>query len=275
MGQIYAATKGCWVIHMKTELTEKEYWDSTYSESSDIPLLNLSGYKQYCLNKIYKKKQPHLSPANKILEIGGGGSAWLIYLAREFPEKNFVSLDYSEMGCRVLKTATEKYNIMNIDIRKDDFFNTANTPQDFDFVYSHGVVEHFSNLSEVLRCHSLFLSSKGVMLTIIPNMAGILGLLTKLLNHKVYEIHVPHDLKSFADGHIDAGLNIIESGYLCSNNFGVLSSCVRKQFGCKWQAYKLLSRLSKMVWFFEEKAFSLPATKLFSPYIYAVSKKAD
>jgi 2-polyprenyl-3-methyl-5-hydroxy-6-metoxy-1,4-benzoquinol methylase len=258
---------------MVNKLTEKNYWDSNYTSRKEVTPVSLVGYRNYCASKIYEKKEPFLKTSETILEIGGGGSSWLLYLAEKFPEKKFAALDYSEEGCGILRDALVAQGLKNFDIWEEDFFSPSERVGKFDLVYSHGVVEHFNDLSGVLRAHAQFISASGVMLTVIPNMAGVLGVLTKKMNRSVYDIHVPHDLQAFVKGHYDAGLEVIDSGYLCSNNFGVLSSCVSDKNDLKKILYKALSRLSKAVWFVESRYFNLPAIKLFSPYIYVISKK--
>ncbi len=259
---------------MVNKLTEKNYWDSNYTSRKEVSPVSLVGYRNYCAKKIYEKKEPFLKTAETVLEIGGGGSSWLLYLAEKFPEKKFAALDYSEEGCGILRNAVVAQGLNNLDIWVEDFFSPSERVGKFDLVYSHGVVEHFKDLPGVLKAHAHFVSGNGVMLTVIPNMAGVLGVLTKKMNRSVYDIHVPHDLRTFVKGHYDAGLEVIDSGYLCSNNFGVLSSCIGDKDGLKRSVYKSLSRLSKALWLIESNSFNFPETKLFAPYIYVTSKKA-
>lgn len=255
------------------KLSTKNYWDSTYGSRGRLKPVSVEGYKNRCTKMILSKKLPLIASANSILEVGGGGSAWLAYLANKYPHKQFTSLDFSETGNALLRAYAADNSLYNLKAVEGDFFSNYLDGIKFDLVYSHGVVEHFQDLSGVLSAHGRFLSERGEMLTIIPNMAGILGFLTEKMNKEVYDIHVPHDLASFEKGHKEAGLNIIESGYLCSNNFGVLSSCIKKNTGFMYSFYKQLTRITKLVWLFEDKVFELPISKLFSPYIYAVSEK--
>jgi hypothetical protein len=118
---------------------------------------------------------------------------------------------------------------------------------------------------------SAFLAPRGQMLTIIPNMAGLLGTLARRYNRAVYDAHVPHDRRSFIDGHVEAGLVVEASGYVCSTNFGMLSSCFGSESDRGWQTSLWLSRFSKAAWFFESRVTELPHTAWLSPYIYAVS----
>ena len=259
---------------MNDKLTTDKYWDSTYSSRGKLEPVSLHGYKNRCTRAIFSKKRPIVEGSDSILEIGGGGSAWLAYLATAFPNKRFASLDFSEKGNRLLRDYAEDNNLQNIDVEEGDFFTADLGEKRFDFIYSHGVVEHFQNLPEVLLSHSRFVAERGKMLTIIPNMAGILGVLTRKMDKQIYDIHVPHDLRSFEKGHQDAGLNIVESGYLCSSNFGVLSSCITTRSGFRYSFYKQLTRVSKLIWLYEDKFFELPKSKLFSPYLYVLSEKA-
>ncbi|MEJ2643985.1 MAG: class I SAM-dependent methyltransferase [Gammaproteobacteria bacterium] len=259
----------------KGELTTRNYWDATYQARKSVEPIEIAGWRNLCARRILTLKTRIGLEGKSILELGGGGSAWLAFLAAEYPHTRFACLDFSEDGVQSLHEFKRKEGLENLTIYFGDFFNPPSGIGQFDFVYSHGVVEHFQDLAGVLSAHAKFLSGSGTMLTIIPNMAGLNGLLTKWLNNDVYDIHVPHDLSSFRTGHEQAGLRIVDSGYLCSNNFGVLSSCVREKAGWKRFSYRQLSRFSKIVWLFENTVHELPATRVFSPYIYAVSEKSN
>lgn len=258
---------------MHHELTTKSYWDSTYKERAGVIPVDVDSWRNGCNKKIYNLKRKCDLDKGPVLEIGGGSSAWLAFLAKKYPNTNFSCLDFSEEGLSSLTAWKNSQRVTNLEIVLGDFFSSNQKLGRFDFVYSHGVVEHFTDLSEVLVAHSGYLSSSGKMLTVIPNMSGVLGLMTKYMNKVVYDIHVPHNLESFVKGHADAGLRVIEADYLCSNNFGVLSSCVREKKGFMWHFYKMMSRVSKATWFFEDKVADLPVSKFFSPYIYVISER--
>ena len=74
------------------------------------------------------------------------------------------------------------------------------------------------------------------------------------------------------DGHRRAGLRVLAGGYLGSSNFSVLSSCLKQRRGISWHTYVFLSRLSKAVSLAESRLGNLPASRMFSPYIYAISR---
>jgi len=259
------------VADMAGNLTTKDYWDSTYEARRALEPVELEGARNRCLRRIMHVKRPYIEAARSVLEIGGGGSAWLAYLALQYPHKRFASIDYSERGNQALSQFAEHRAVDNLEVYADDFFNAARYEQRFDFVYSHGVVEHFTDVAAALRAHATFLAPSGAMLVIIPNMAGILGPMTRWLNRPVYDVHVPHDLHSLSRGHEEAGLDVLDGGYLCSSHFGVLSSCVTRHSGWKWHVYRWLSRASKLSWWLEDRVVALPETKWVAPYIYVLS----
>ena len=251
-------------------ISDREYWENKYLDdrSDDLPL---AGFVNRTNQLILEKIVPLLSETNRVLEVGAGGSLWLPYLASQYPDKNFTGLDYSQSGCERLRESVGKRGLKIAVVNADMFNPPDNLLGEIGLVLSFGVVEHFLNLAAAMTALRRFISSEGVIFTIVPNMSGILGDLTKRLDPAVYGIHVPHDLKSFVAGHKEAGLDVCEAGYLCSSDFGVLSSAVPPS-GAKFEIYKWLSRLSKLGWLFEEKFFPLPATPYFSPVIYCIAK---
>ena len=70
---------------------------------------------------------------------------------------------------------------------------------------SFGVVEHFESLEDVLRAMRKYLVQDGRVFTVIPNMSGLLGLLTKRFNQSIYFSHNPQTLESLVAGHESVG----------------------------------------------------------------------
>lgn len=254
-------------------LAEKEYWDTGYRDRPDLSPIIVSGYKNFYASEIYQIKKNVGFDRKKILEVGGGGSQWLALLSKQHPSSIFVALDYSEEGCSLIEEYAKNNKLRNLKVTCKDLFDCSVDEGKFDVIYSHGVVEHFQDLSQVMLVIKKLLAENGRLITFIPNMSGVIGKLTKFFKKEVYNIHVIHDKESFIKGHTDAGLEVIESGYLCSSNFGVLSSCFSTQKGWRWEVYRFLTRLSKTIWAFETRVFKLPTSRFFSPYIYVIAKK--
>jgi 2-polyprenyl-3-methyl-5-hydroxy-6-metoxy-1,4-benzoquinol methylase len=253
-------------------LTKKEYWNNNYLSSEKIVTLEL-GWRDYTNFLIAKKIQDIGLDRKNVLEIGAGDSYWLPYFAQQHPSSRFAGMDFSQAGCDKLAKRVASSTLSNVNIYQQDMFSLeSDLHGKFDLVLSFGVVEHFTDLSNVLLAKRLYLNDEGYMFSVIPNMAGLIGSLTKLFNREIYKAHNPHDWNSFLEGHHKAGLTIISGGYLGSTNFGVLSSCFEKKAGLSWQAYVFLTRLSKTIFLIENKLGNLPVSRVFSPYIYAISR---
>lgn len=254
-------------------LTSRDHWDKGYVSGDENTELNF-GWRNY-YNKIIIEKIEEIGIIDKnILEIGAGNSQWLPYLAKKYRDSRFAGLDYSKIGCeRLAKRAASLPAGTTIDIYHQDMFcEKSEIHEKFDLVMSFGVVEHFTELSSALRAKRRYMKDQSFMFTLIPNMAGLIGYLAKLFNKEIYDMHNPHDLNSFLEGHRKAGLTVISGGYLGSINFGVLSDCFQKSGGLSWRAYVFLTRLSKAITFMESRIGDLPSSRMLSPYIYAVSR---
>lgn len=254
------------------KLTDKPYWEGTYNRRTSKPILRVNGFRGY-LNRLILSKLLETGMKNKqILEIGAGDSMWLPYLAKKFPSSQFVGVDYSEGGCALLSERAGSEGLDIEVVNEDMFVEDSRLHGTFDVVFSFGVVEHFDNLSYVLAAKKRYLKHDGVMFTMIPNMAGVMGKLAKTWNREVYDKHNPHDWLSFSLGHQQAGLDVVSGGYLGSNNFGVLAACFPDQKGLSWHINRTLIVASMAIWSVENKFGKLPCSKTFSPYIYAISR---
>ena len=256
-----------------SEITEISYWDDSYRQRNSIIPSSAKNNQNYCEEILIDRIKATGLDGKRVLEIGGGGSAVLARLALDHPATQFVCLDYSVGGCELIRQFATERGLSNLHAVVCDFREPPADIGVFDLVYSLGVVEHFTNLSEVLDVFAGYIAPKGKMITLIPNMAGSLGYLTKIMSREIYDIHVPHDREQFRDGHVSAKLNIDSCDYMGSSNFGVLSSCVIGADRLKWNVYLWLSRLSKLGFIIERKFGDLPTTKLLSPYIVSVSER--
>ena len=256
------------------KLTQQSYWDETYRTRKRQPPLRLGGVGSYC-NRLILEKLLEIGLAGKrVLEIGAGDSAWLPYLAKRYPSSRCVGMDYAEVGCILLSERARDEGAAVEVVRGDMFSENSPLHRSFDLVLSFGLVEHFGDLGRVLCAKSRFVKPGGSVFTLIPNMAGILGFLTRAWNPGVYAQHNPHDLQSFLLGHQQAGLAVVSSGYLGSNNFGLLSSCFPQRRGIAFNTHRALYALSLAVWWIEGRSGKLPSSQLFSPYLYAICRLA-
>ncbi len=256
------------------KLTTAEYWDETYAQASHAAL-DLSSFRTWGQRQVLEVIESVGLERKRVLELGAGNSAVLCYLARTHSGAEFHGIDYAPGGCRML-SARAKREAVNVGVHHVDMF--APPPGHlgtYDIVYSLGLLEHFSELQSAVRAKAAFLRPGGVLITVIPNMAGLLGRLTRRLNPRIYALHVPHDTGSLLLGHRTACLAVERSGYLGFTNFGVLSSCFYGPRDRGWILYKWLSRFTTATWWLESKGVPLPATRELSPYLYVIARKGE
>lgn len=157
-----------------------------------------------------------------LLEIGCARSIWLPYFAKEY-QFDVWGLDYSDIGCQQARQILAQEGVTGNIILGDAFAPPADMLGQFDIVISFGVVEHFADTAATLAAFAKFLKPTGILLTIIPNMTGIIGQLQKRLNRPVFDIHIPLDAEQLAEAHQQANLTVINTRYMTFLNLWVLS----------------------------------------------------
>lgn len=159
---------------MMNNFTEKEYWDK-YWKNHKGPFEIKRRENELLLNEILDIFDRYL-PVNEnmnVLEIGGAPGHYLMYMAKNYKYKVH-SLDYSKVGNEL---TIKNFQIAGLDVKvyEMDFFSDACNvalPK-FDIVYSLGFIEHFEDLKEVIRRHTMLLKTDGILLLGVPNLRGI------------------------------------------------------------------------------------------------------
>lgn len=260
---------------------EKIYWDSLWKEESmpkafDPRATNLNNYiNRRFHNYFYSLFRGLDAKGKRLLEVGCARSVWLPYFAREFGFQ-VSGIDYSEIGCRQAKTLLHREGVEGNVICASFFAPPREMVGLFDVVVSFGVAEHFEDTTACIHAFSKFLKPGGMLITIIPNLAGFIGMLQRLLNRRVYDIHIPMNLNNLWDAHESAGLEVILGGYFISANFGVLNlSGVEKDslsFWARKLALFFLREITKVIWVFELISSPIPANRFSSAYIICVAQ---
>ncbi|MER3403283.1 MAG: hypothetical protein C4337_08375 [Armatimonadota bacterium] len=259
--------------------TEQEHWVEYYGsrtrDDNGYTDIDESDFRNWPYASLMSYLSRYMT-GDAVIEIGAGDSQLLIDVKKRFNPKRVVGLDYLPQACDLLRLRAEKAGVSVEVVCADMYTPPDSLVGNFDMVMSYGVVEHFTDLPDVIAAISRFAKPGGIVFTLIPNLKGsIYQKLMRSWNKKVYDAHVPYDPKDLDNAHRSAGLQVIECRYFMSSNFGMLSWCFsnKPKSGWQYQLYVQLTRLSKMIWFFEKRFFAWPSTKLFSPYIVCVAKK--
>ncbi|HEY3821369.1 MAG TPA: class I SAM-dependent methyltransferase [Polyangiaceae bacterium] len=218
-----------------------------------------------------------LAPGWNLLEIGAGNSAWLSYFATEHGA-SVTGLDYSSAGCQKLQRILKRDGVDGKVIHADAFAPPPGAVGSFDVVVSFGVAEHFQDTRGALSAFKTFVKPGGLLLTFVPNMAGVLGKTQRLLNKPVYDIHVPLDATALASAHERAGLTVEACDYLVFLNFGVLNLNGLPPNTATFAAKRALLALARRAAFVcaavEERTHALPLTRTAASYVVAVARRS-
>jgi 2-polyprenyl-3-methyl-5-hydroxy-6-metoxy-1,4-benzoquinol methylase len=205
-----------------------------------------------------------------LLEIGCGRSEWLPYFAREHGFRVF-GLDYSPLGCEQARHNLAASGVDGTIYEADAFAPPDSLRGRFDVVVSLGVFEHFDDSASCARAFARFVRPGGLMITLIPNMRGLPGLLQRELNRPVFDIHTPLDRDDLIRSHTAAGLVDIRSDYLVSLNFWMvnlqdlpagLATRAKRVFLKSLQAIAIAS------WCVDPIASIPPPNRWLSPYLF-------
>lgn len=253
-----------------------EDWEGYYGSRDEQVVyapLDTTNFRNYPQKLIHDLIREYIS-GDRVLEVGAGDSEILIEVCKKFGPDICVGLDYLETACKKLQKKAQLAGVEINTVCADMFDPPEELKGQFDFVMSHGVVEHFHDLPSVISAIAKFARNDGIVFTLIPNNKNtIYGTLMRKWNIDVYNAHVMYDAVDLKAAHEAAGLEILWNGYLVSSNFGMLSWCfTNNNSGVNYWIYKQLSRVSKLLWFFESKFGRIKPTRYFSPYIVCVAR---
>jgi 2-polyprenyl-3-methyl-5-hydroxy-6-metoxy-1,4-benzoquinol methylase len=257
-------------------LTTQEYWNSLWNSESRVPdAFSSSGN---ILNRAYRAemhefyvRQLASCKEKRIFEIGCGRSQLLPYFAMEH-HFEVSGIDYTEAGCTAARAILDKYKISGEILNRDLWHPWSDDRTFSGVVLSCGVVEHFEDTAGVIEAMAKWGDAQSEMITMIPNMRGTVGTFQKWLAPDLFAIHVPLSKGALEIAHTKAGLDVVDSGYLCVAHYGVCGlggnahSSIRKVI--------LLSLIAaSTVAQFIDRWVKLPRSELFSPYIYVRARK--
>lgn len=260
--------------------TSEGYWDSVWQDgglpkSVDPRSWSLRSHVDLQFDKLFRdafRPGSHSCEAPQLLELGCARSIWLPYFSKEFGFR-VAGIDYSSLGCDQAKAILKKEKVDAEIIQADIFKPATGLLGRFDYVISFGLVEHFESTSQCLKACAAFLRPGGKMITVIPNMNGAVGVLQRWLAREVYDVHVPLDSRALSRAHEAAGLEVLNCGYFCFLNFGVLNlERIRRSLLGLWLSRSLIA-VSAVSWIAERAGIRFPPNELTSPYIVCSSMK--
>ncbi|MGH9355991.1 MAG: class I SAM-dependent methyltransferase [Terriglobia bacterium] len=193
-------------------LTDASYWEEEWWKKGRPRRLRL--YRDFDYETIRLLRRAAGSKQARMLELGAGGSRILPYLAARFGHEVF-GADFSPAGCRLL-CRNFAFIGASGSVVCEDLFQPSLRPEQFDVVFSCGLIEHFSDTRAAIEQHVRLLRCGGRVALIVPNLQGLQGSICKRLAPRLWARHRvfgPADLVRILR---NLGLRQIRSGYLGS-----------------------------------------------------------
>lgn len=262
--------------------TDAAYWNAVWQGGEPPASVRCSGFSRHehidellhgLFTSVFAQHFKSGVMAGKVLlEAGCGGSRWLPYFAH-CHGLQVKGVDYSPEGCALARSIAARARV-EADIRELDLFEPPETLRGVaDIVYSAGLVEHFDPIDTVLEQLETFVRPGGLLISIIPNLQGINGMLGRVLNKDVMAMHVEHSTRSLRDAHLRCGLTPLATGYLGTINLPTMSACYEHLAARPWfPAFsRLMSLPTNMSWLAAKMGVPALPSALFSPFLYCAA----
>lgn len=253
--------------------TSRDYWEANWTRASAASSREPRGsYYWRTFDSIFDRAFAGLDTKTlSLIELGAGGSEWLPRLAARFGFA-VAGLDYSELGCARARALMQSVGIP-AEIHCGDIFRPGeNLVGAFDVVVSFGLVEHFDDTASTMASFAHYARPGGLVFTMAPNMRGLYGLLYRILDRRVFDLHVPLNADDLARGARQAGLTVVESGYVLGLP-GVIDGARREGNAFRRALRTAAHRLTRLYWRLEAVGGGVPRNRYTSPYAYCVARK--
>lgn len=252
------------------DLAGQEYWEEAWENRKILGSINLKNYTQSRFDYLFNHYLPQKKDI-KLLEAGCAQSSWLPYFRLRFGYE-ISGIDYSETGCEKAQQNLLRYGVEGSVLCRDFMDESHDLMENFDVVFSYGVIEHYESPEIVLKRFFNFLKPDGIIVTVIPNISGMMGKLQRFVNPPVYEIHVPMSVDDLRKAHLSSGFKEISSGYIGSLGTEVVNYPVDAGIGLN-VLRKLLKWISKASWLIFRLTGWHPESHALSPYIFFIGNK--
>jgi 2-polyprenyl-3-methyl-5-hydroxy-6-metoxy-1,4-benzoquinol methylase len=254
------------------------YWDHVWEgqatpDAIDPESRKITNHVYLCFDRFFSTTlADKLVPGSELIEVGCGRSRWLPYFANRFGV-GVSGIDYSSVGCRQAEAILAKSGTRGAISHADIFDPPGYLLGRFDVVVSFGVVEHFDRPSDCVAMMARFGRPGGTLLTLVPNLAGVAGIIQKYLCRRIYDTHVVLDRDALAAIHRDAGLEVRSCEYFMGVNWAVVNlSCLPRCL--PGLAVGVQLGLSAPFWLIERMGMHIPPNRVTSPYVLCVASIA-
>ena len=251
-------------------LTDESYWTALWDgQQHKVRHLRQAYVANRQLAQLFQRTLANFKHPT-LIELGCADSLWLPYLAKNY-EAECYGIDFSELGCRLAQRNLALAGVEGTVLCEDIFTYTQTHTAEFDFVYSMGLIEHFTSPQAVLAEMSNLLKPGGTMLTTTPNLRGMYTPIARIASPN--RVISPTTLAKLLQ---NAGFHVIEFGYTGGPlKLSVVDYSPWRAVIGKW-GHEVLCKcvnLTDIVVGNFLAALRVPNQQLTSPYVYAICSK--
>lgn len=190
---------------LNNSLTTKDKWEAVWAGAA-IPAIQKPVRD---LHMQLNKYLPHTG-MHSLIEIGCAPGGWLAYFNKCFGYR-VAGIEYAELAGETTKVNMKMLKI-DASIFIQDFFSFDCINNKYDIVFSGGFIEHFKDMSLVME--RICELSHRYVVTIVPNVFGINGWISKTLRPKIYAEHNLIDLPMLNRLHTNCGMQTLFCDYV-------------------------------------------------------------
>jgi SAM-dependent methyltransferase len=196
------------------DLAGVAHWEAVYKGHSHPPeLWEPHSYHDFLFEGVLSAEVARVG-ATSLLEVGCGDSPWLGYLARKHGLECVTGLDYSPLGCDLAKKRLSAAGVEGRILCRDFLEGDTDALDGSDVVFSLGLVEHFRDIVLPIRRLVGFVRRRGVLVTIVPNLRSIHGLMAWAYHPTVLAKHRLLSYRDLVAAYAAAGVTDLRGGLL-------------------------------------------------------------
>jgi SAM-dependent methyltransferase len=212
-----------------------------------------------------------------VLEVGSAPGDYLVRLRDEFAVNPY-GVEYAEVGVEQNKATFRRAGVPEDHVIFADAFSESflkSHANQFDAVFSRGVIEHFTDPSEIIDAHIKVLKPGGILLISVPNYRWLCWLLKRTFDGQSIPEHNLNTMKPdvFAKAFEGRGLSPLFCGFYGTIDLGV--SQPHNPGRLKWLAYMLCEKAQLPLNFVLRALFGTngPNSRFTSPFLLYVGRK--
>lgn len=256
-------------------LTDESYWTTLWDgQQYKVRHLRWVYVANRHLAKLFQRALANLENPT-LIELGCADSLWLPYLAKNYDCECY-GIDFSELGCQLVQRNLALAGVNGTILCEDIFTYVKTHIAKFDFVYSMGLIEHFTSPQAVLEEMYTLLKPGGTMLTIIPNLRGMYTPIARIASPKLLATHRVIPPTTLAELLRNVGFQVTEFGYTGGPlKLSVVDYSPWRAVIGKW-GHEVLCKcvnLTDIIVGNFMAALRVPNQQLTSPYVYALCTK--